>query len=169
MSMQAKFGGEFALMKEHLEEAFSKSNAPLKWGSMPTEPELYVLLADSAAERRDETALREFTPILEELATRNGHKLYEAVAHRAWGVAHTLAGEYEEARTRLNQSLALLRPLDTRWQIGRTLYELGELASKQRDLTAARSHFSEALTLYHDLRAVPYVQRTEARLASLAE
>src|SRR5688500_17640466 len=124
MSMQMKFGGEFALMKEHLEAAFTRSNAPLKWGSMPTEPELYVLLADSAAEQRDESALREFAPILQDLATQNGHKLYEAVALRAWGVAHAIAGEYTQAEARLEQVLSLLHPIGTRWQTGRTLYEL---------------------------------------------
>jgi tetratricopeptide (TPR) repeat protein len=165
MSMQMKFGGEFALMKEHLEAAFARSNAPLKWGSMPTEPELYVLLTDSAAEQRDESALREFAPILEELASRNGHKLYEAVAHRASGVAHTIAGEYTQAQARLEQSLALLRALDTRWQIGRTLYEFGDLASRQGDLPSARAYFSQALAHYEELRAAPYVERTRSRQA----
>jgi tetratricopeptide (TPR) repeat protein len=165
MSMQMKFGGEFALMREHLEAAFARSNAPLKWGSMPTEPELYVLLADAAAEQRDESALREFAPVLQELATRSGHKLYEAVAHRAWGVAHTIAGEYEQAQARLEQALTLLRGIDARWQIGRTLYELGDLASRQGDLPAARTYFSQALVHYEELGAAPYVERTRSQLA----
>jgi tetratricopeptide (TPR) repeat protein len=165
MSMQMKFGGEFALMREHLEEAFARSNAPLKWGSMPTELELYVLLADAATEQRDESAIREFAPILQELATRNGHTLYEAVAHRAWGVAHTVAGEYTQAQARLEQSLTLLRAIETRWQIGRTLYELGDLASRQGDLPSAHTYFSDALVHYEDLGAVPYIERTRSRLA----
>jgi tetratricopeptide (TPR) repeat protein len=163
--MQMKFGGEFALMREHLEAAFVRSNAPLKWGSMPTEPELYVLLTDSASEQRDESALREFAPVLEELATRNGHKLYEAVAHRGWGIAHTVAGEYTQAQTRLEQSLAILSALDTHWQIGRTLCELGELAFQRDNLPSARTYFSEALAHYEELRASPYVERTRSRLA----
>ncbi|MEA2575323.1 MAG: hypothetical protein QOH93_2621 [Chloroflexia bacterium] len=167
--MQMKFGGEFAPMREHLEAAFARSNAPLKWGSMPTELELYVLLADSAAEERDESAIREFAPILEELATRNGHALYEAVAHRAWGVAHTIAGEYTQAQVRLEQSLTLLRGMDARWQIGRALCELGELAAQRGDRPSARTYFSEALAQYEELRAVPYVERTQFRLAFLSE
>ena len=163
--MQMKFGGEFALMKKHLEEAFAKSNAPLKWGSMPTEPELYVLLADSAAEQRDESALREFAPILQELATRNGHQLYEAIAHRAWGVTHTIAGEFTQAQTRLEQSLTLLRTIDTRWQIGRTLYELGDLAARHDDMSSALSYFSQALVHFEELRAAPYIEQTLSRLA----
>lgn len=148
-------------MKKHLEDAFAKSNAPLKWGSMPTEPELYVLLTDSATEQRDESALREFAPILQELATRNGHKLYEAIAHRAWGVAHMLAGEYTQAQDRLEQSLTLLRAIDTRWQIGRTLYEFGELASRQDDRPSAHAYFSQALSYFEELRAAPYVDATQ--------
>lgn len=163
--MQMKFGGEFALMREHLEAAFARSNAPLKWGSMPTEPDLYVLLTDSAVEQRDESALKEFAPVLQELATRSGHKLYEAVAHRASGVAHMLAGEYTPAQARLEQSLALLRGIGARWQIGRTLYELGDLASRQGDLRPAHTYFSQALVHYEELRATPYVERTRSRLA----
>ena len=165
--MQMKFGGEFALMKEHLEAAFTRSNAPLKWGSMPTEPELYVLLADSAADQRDESALREYAPILQELASQSGHKLYEAVAYRAWGVAHAIAGEYTQAQARLEESLILLNPMDTHWQIGRTLYELGDLASRQDDFYSARTFFSQALAHYEELRATPYIERARSRLAHL--
>ena len=165
--MQMKFGGEFALMKEHLDAAFTRSNAPLKWGSMPTEPELYVLITDSAADRRDESAVREFAPILQELASQSGHKLYEAVAHRAWGVAHAIAGEYTQAQARLEQTLILLNPIDTRWQIGRTLFELGDLALRQDDLDSARTYFSQALAHFEELRATPYIERTRSRMAQL--
>jgi tetratricopeptide (TPR) repeat protein len=167
--MQLKFAGEFALMKEHLDQAFEKSNAPLKWGSMPTELDLYVLLADSASEHRNEAALLEFAPRCEEVSTRNGHKLFEGVAHRAWGVAHTLAKNYGQAKTRLEHSLELVRPLDARWQIGRTLFEFGELYAAQGDFDAARDYFSQALGHFEEMHALPNVERTQARLSLLVQ
>jgi len=47
------------------------------------------------------------------------------------GVAHRLAGETTEAEARLKQVLALFSSLSTRWQLGRTLFELGELPYQQ--------------------------------------
>jgi hypothetical protein len=132
---------------------------------MPTKPEPYVLLANAAAEQRDESALREFAPVLQDLATRNGHKLYEAIAHRAWGVAHTITGEYAQAQARVEQALALLLGIDARWQIGRTLYEFGDLAARQDDLPSARTYFSQALAHYEELRAAPYIERTRSSTA----
>ena len=64
---------------------------------------------------------------LEKLASRDNHRLYLAIAHRALGVGHRLAGEHAAAETRLKQALELFTKLGARWQIGRTLFELGEL------------------------------------------
>lgn len=52
---------------------------------------------------------------------------------------------------RLSQALELLRGLDTRWQIGRTLFELGELAQTRGEAAGAREHFSRALTAFEEL------------------
>jgi tetratricopeptide (TPR) repeat protein len=150
--------GEFALVRQYLEIALRKTAA---WVG---EHDLYAMLADAAAQQRDEAALRQYTPLAEEAAARYDHKLYQAIAHRAWGVAHRLKGEPVEAEARLNQALALFRGLDTRWQIGRTMFELGELAQTRGEAAGAREHFSRALTAFEELGAAPDAARARAAL-----
>ena len=112
----------------------------------------------------DEAALRQYAPQAEELAVRHGHVLYQAIAHRAWGVAHRLAGEYAASENRLNQALELFRGLDARWQIGRTLFELGQLATDRASTAEARDFFTRALAAFEEMRAAPDVARTRAAL-----
>lgn len=126
-------------------------------------------LADAAAVEEDEAALRRYAPMAEELALRHGHTLYQAVAHRAWGVAHRMAGEYAESAQRLSQALAIFQGLGTRWQLGRTLYELGQLAAIQLDRETARTYFTDALAHFEAMHTVPDSVRTRAGLAALAE
>jgi hypothetical protein len=125
------------------------------------------MLVDMAVLQRDEAGIREYVQQAEELAIRYDHTLYQAVAHRAWGVAHRLAREYPEAETRLNQALDLFNGLNTRWQIGRTLFELGELATAQKDIAAASEYFARASAAFEEMRAVPDATRTQAALQRL--
>lgn len=112
----------------------------------------------------DEAAIRQYAPLAEELALRHGHQLYLAIAHRAWGVAHRLAGEYAESAARLQQALAICRELGVRWQTGRTLYELGMLAAAQEDRDTARTHFTAAMADFEAMGAAPDLARTRAAL-----
>ena len=128
---------------------------------------VYMMLVDGAARVGDEAAIRKFAPHLEELALRDDHKPYQAVAHRAWGIAHRLAGEYTEAETRLKQALAIFESLESSWQIGRTQFELGELALAQTDGAAAHSFFMLAQTHFEELGAKPDISRTAAVLENL--
>jgi len=94
---------------------------------MAHDHEIYMILADTAVELRDMDALRKYAQPLETLASRDNHRLYLAIAHRAIGVEHRLAGEHAPAEARLRQALELFTKVGARWQIGRTLFELGEL------------------------------------------
>ena len=125
------------------------------------------MLADTAVQQRDLAALRQYAPLAEETATQCGHVLYQAIAHRAWGVAHRLAGKYDQANVRLHQALVLFQDLDTRWQIGRTLAELGELAVARAETTTARDYYSRALTAFEEMKAAPAAARMRAALAAL--
>ena len=49
--------------------------------------DIYMTLADTAVELRDADALRKYAPRFEELASRDNHRLYLAVAHRALGLS----------------------------------------------------------------------------------
>jgi tetratricopeptide (TPR) repeat protein len=125
------------------------------------------MLADAAAQQRDEAALRHYAPLAEEAARRYDHKLYQAITHRAWGVAHRLAGEHAEAEARLSQALELFRGLDTRWQIGRTLFELSELAATRGEAAMAREQLSLALAAFEEMKAAPDAARPRAILETL--
>jgi DNA-binding SARP family transcriptional activator len=156
--------GAFDFVREHGERA-------LKLGSrgwvMIGDHELYSLLADAAAQQRDEAALQKYAPLAEEFASRYDHKLYRAIAHRAWGVSHRLAGQYAESQIRFDQALEIFQQMTARWQIGRTLFELGELAIARADNAAAREHFSRGLTAFEGIGALPDATRVRERLAVL--
>ena len=102
------------------------------------------------------------------MAGRDNHRLYLAIAHRALGVGHRLAGEQTAAETRLRQALELFTKLGARWQIGRTLFELGELKrNRSQDETKAREYFAQALGSFEEIQAMPNAERTRAVLNAL--
>lgn len=152
---------EFALVQKYLELALHKTAA---WVG---EHDLYALLVDVAAQQRNESALQKYIPLAEEFASRYDHKLYQAIAHRAAGVAHRLAGQYSNAVARLNQALQLFQGLEARWQIGRTFFELGELDVSRAENTAAREQFSRALSAFEEIGALPDAARTREKIAML--
>ena len=125
------------------------------------------MLADAAALQRDEAAIQQYAPLAEEWAVRYDHKLYQAVAHRAWGVAKRLAGEHAESAARLQKALVLFQQLEARWQIGRTFFELGELATGRADTAGARDYFMRALAAFEAMRAPPDAEHTRRVLESL--
>jgi tetratricopeptide (TPR) repeat protein len=118
-------------------------------------------------QERDEAALREYAPLVEEEAATLEHNLYLATAHRAWGVLHRLEGQYEEAEARLEQAVALFHGLDTRWQLGRTHLELGQLAADRSDAAAAKQQYTRALELFEEMGAVPDAGRARKALSLL--
>jgi len=153
--------GEFALVQKYLEIALHKTAA---WVG---EHDLYAMLAETAAQQRDESALQKYAPLAEEFASRYDHKLYRAIAYRARGVAELLAGEYDEAELSLKHALELFSSLNARYQIGRTLFELGELEAGQSNIPKAHDHFTRALDAFEAMSALPDVARTRARIATL--
>lgn len=125
------------------------------------------MLADTVAQQRDAAALRRYAPLAEAAALRHEHTLFLALAQRAWGVAHRLAAEYGEAAARLNQALALFQKVGAVWQLGRTRYELGDLAAAQGEPRTAHAHYTQALTDFASLHAVHDIARTQTALAAL--
>src|SRR6187397_2293875 len=118
--MPLKAEGEFALVRERLENALVLAGQPVKRGTMAHDHDMYMMLTDSAAQQYDRAALERYTPALKALAKRDNHKLYLAVAHRAYGISTYLAGDYEQSETDLQRALELFGELGTRWQRGRT-------------------------------------------------
>lgn len=153
--------GEFALVRQHLEMALRQK------ASWLADHDVYTTLVEAAAQQRDEAAIRQYAPRAEALANELGHRLYQATVHRAWGVAHRLAGEYAESEARLRQALALFQDMGTPWQVGRTLFELGECSAAERQSDAARQYFTAALGAFDAMRAGPDSTRTRAALEAL--
>src|SRR5258706_11486099 len=111
MSLPLLAAGEFARVIPILEQALHSDS---EWVGNHV---LYAALADAAAQQHDEAALLKYAPLAETLAQRYNHRLYQAVAYRAWGVAHRLAGDFALAADRLDQALRLFEALNTRWQL----------------------------------------------------
>ena len=137
---------------------------PVKNGSMAHEHNLYMLLTEAAVQRGDISVLRQYAPVLEELAIRDNHRFYLAIAQRAWGVAHRLAGEFAESEARLNQAEQLFREYGAHWQLGRTFFEMGELGVRRGYPDMARQGFTQALAEFEAMGAIPYVERAQAAL-----
>ena len=157
--------GEFALMQQHLEAVLKLSSAV---GADPAgDHDVYAMLVDGAAQQRDPVGLQKYAALAEETAARIDHKLHLAIAQRAWGVAHTLAGEYPQAEVCLKQALDIFTAYPAAWQIGRTLFEIGELARLQMQTEQARDYYSRALSAFEELHAAPYAARTRAALEHL--
>jgi tetratricopeptide (TPR) repeat protein len=161
--------GEFALVKDKLESALELSGQPVKRGTMAHEHIVYMMLVDAAARAGDETAIQKYAPKLEELAARDKHIPYLAVAHRAWGIAHRLAGEYAEAEKSTQAALGIFEDLGMPWQTGRTWLEKGQLAMAKSENEAAREHFSRAQQLFEALGAGPDADRTAVELDKISE
>ena len=134
---------------------------------MAHEHSVYMLLADTAAQRRDADAVERYAPRLQALAERDDHRLFLAIAHRAWGVALRLRGRHDAAEARLQQARLMFGQLSTNWQLARTLVELAELALARGETAIARGHLTQALAGFEAMGARPDVERTRAALAAL--
>jgi tetratricopeptide (TPR) repeat protein len=159
--------GEFALVIENLESALDLSGQPVKRGTMAHEHIVAMMLAEAAAQLEDASALRRYGSLLETLTLRDGHQPYLAVAHRAWGIACTLDGEYGEAEARFNQALDLFTELDFPWQLGRTRTEMARLAEARSQPERARHHLEAALSQFESLGAKPELEQTRAALEAI--
>jgi tetratricopeptide (TPR) repeat protein len=153
--------GEFAQVKFHVQQALGMT------GEWVGDHDLYALLADIAAQERDLAGLEAYTAHAEATSAQAGHMLYQGVAARARGILLTLQGNFIEAEEHLNRSYSILANLGTRWQIGRTLYELGSAAATQGNHTKAKELFTSALAEFEQLGAAPDAAKTKRQLMSL--
>lgn len=153
-------------MQHHLEMAL-KSGQMQPGGSETGEAGTYVMLVDAAAQKRDVAALQTYVPLAGAATARLGQKLFMAIAGRASGVAHTLAGDYAQARAELQHALELFTSCPAPWQIGRTLFEMGELACAESKTDQARGFYSQALHMFEELHAAPYAARARLALENL--
>ncbi len=74
----------------------------------------------------------------------------QALSLKLLGMAHQVAGRFEEARRRKEEALAIFRRMDDIRPIGMMLNSLGETLRLKGDYAAARDRYQEALTLAHE-------------------
>ena len=67
----------------------------------------------------------------------------------------------------MNQALDIFNDMNTTYQIGRALFELGELAVAQTDAIKARDYFTRALQAFEAMQATPDVARLQTALEKL--
>lgn len=133
---------------------------------MAHEHVVYAILTDGATQTKDGAAIERYAPKLEDLARRDDHRPYLAVAHRAWGVAHQLRSDFSNAKSRLEQALELFESLEARWQSGRTLFSIGELEASQGDANSACEYYRRALAAFEEMKAAPAIATAGAALAA---
>lgn len=142
---------------------------PVKRGTMAHDHDVYMALTDTAVQQYDAAAIELYTPLLQELAQRDNHKLYLAIALRARGVAQRLNANYDNADQFLLHALDLFDALGTRWQSARTLAELGKTERAQHMVERARDYFVRAVDEFDRLGATPDAARVRATLEEIAE
>jgi hypothetical protein len=166
--MPLRAQGEFAQVDQNMQVARRTSGQPVKRGTMAHDHDLYMVLTDNAMQLRDIEGLRQYAPLLEELAHRDGHSLYQAIAHRAFGVAHRLAAQFPEADRRLKQAVEIFEGLETRWQLGRTFFELGELAKASSEEDRAGELYRAAFQAFESMQANPDAARARSAMEALS-
>ncbi len=149
-----------------METALGLPGQPVQRGTMAHEHDVYALLADAGTRQRNLAVLEQYAPLAFELASRDEHRLYLGIARRAQGVAASLRGDPTEAKEQLAQALALFQDLGARWQVGRTLAELGEVAAAHGDEQEAQAHFKEAVSIFESMQAMPDAAQSRARLGA---
>ena len=140
--------GEFAQITKYLESA---PNQGAEWVG---DHDLYAALVDTAVRERNEAKLRRYAPLAEETATRYGHRLYQAIASRAWGVLHLMDKQPKLAQVRLEQALNIFTELETQWQIGRTYFELFGIAKSSGEKEKAKNYLSLSQSAFEKAGAV---------------
>ncbi len=89
---------------------------------------------------------------------------YASVA--AW--VALMDGEHARASQLAQESIALLKEIDSKWEIAMTIQILGRVEAQRGDLSAARKHFIESLTLSREMGEKPITPFILEGLAGVA-
>lgn len=159
--------GEFALARQHLDQAVHVTNDPVRWGSAVTDLDFHIAYADGAAQAGDLQALENHVGPAERDAERLGHRLYQAVALRARGVQALFREQPAEAVAFHSRALTIFETMGTAYQIGRTLSERARAHQRTGDLDSARADIRRAISAFDGLGARPAAQRARQLLDSI--
>jgi tetratricopeptide (TPR) repeat protein len=101
-------------------------------------------------------------------AMSEGKRLARANGLRLVGVAHETSGRFEEADRSFEQSLALLRELGDRRNIGFMLNNLGVIAHLRGDYEVAARRYEDALAIFREIGERTWELPTLGNLAGAA-
>lgn len=116
-------------------------------------PELLRYQAELALARGKSDAALETCAASLDQARRLGARLEEGATRRTLGRARAAAGDLTAAEAELQASLALLREVDSRYEIARTLLEIADLAPCLEQPEAGQAALTEALAILRALGA----------------
>lgn len=133
-------------------------------GAMASDPDMLAIGIEAAVRANDPEKLGDYLTTASASDGMAKHPLYNAITARGIGVAKKLSGNNAEAANFLHSALADFQELDTSWQIGRTLLELGEVERSLGNADQAREHFSDAVSAFESLGANPDTERARAGL-----
>jgi len=108
------------------------------------------------AERAGERALR--------LAERTDDRLESALAHRAAAILAGARGRHDAAVQGLTDTVRMLGELRERYELARTLFELGRMVTDARE---GRRHLYRASALFTEVSAQEWLERTDEALQRL--
>jgi tetratricopeptide (TPR) repeat protein len=154
--------GEFALINQHLSAAMQKP--PTGWNPVG-EHEILVLMADNAAMQRNAEALSSTAERAELISRQLGHPLYQAVSLRALAALQGLKRNYPAAEAHLLEALSIFQKLETRWQAGRTLFDLAEVLAAQDRKHEAVEYYNQAIEEFEAMQAKPFINQVRAAAA----
>jgi class 3 adenylate cyclase len=109
--------------------------------------------------------------LLDELTTpRPEHRIavLDGLLGRSRGLLHAERGELIDAERALSESVAMLRPTGNPYALGRGLLGYGWVLAETGRADDARSAVQEARDLFAALRATPWIERADHRLAQLS-
>jgi hypothetical protein len=153
--------GEFALAKEHLITA--TETPPNGWNPIG-DHEVYILLADIGALQRDKELLSAYALRSSRISLSLNHHLYHAIALRALAILDWLHHDLARAEVRLKESCQLFQRLETHWQLGRTLFDLGELSAIMGKQDEAEIYIDKAQSAFKTM-GIPSAQEIPDRSA----
>ena len=87
---------------------------------------------------------------------------------RQLGMIAMLEGNWPEAQSALQESIAVFHKLDGRFEQAKTSYQLGVLASQTSDVAQARSYLDEARQIFERLGAKLELERCNKLLSALS-
>jgi tetratricopeptide (TPR) repeat protein len=129
--------------------------------------ETLALLVEASLGSRDEAGAYGALEELRSLSDALDVPVAWGYRYRSEGLWHASRGEVEAAATAFERGVEAWNRIDWRYELARTLFDLGSLAAQANEPGRALSRLREALSLFRAMDARPDADRALALVASL--